>query len=58
MDFGLTEEQQQIRVAIEKICARFDDAYWLARDADGRFPHELSQALAADGWLSIAMPTE
>ena len=58
MDFGLTEEQQQIRVAIEKICARFDDAYWLARDADGRFPHELSEALAADGWLGIAMPTE
>jgi acyl-CoA dehydrogenase len=58
MDFGLTEEQKQIRAAIEKICARFDDAYWLARDADGRFPHELSEALAADGWLGIAMPTE
>jgi len=54
----LTEEQKQIRAAIEKICARFDDAYWLARDADGRFPHELSEALAADGWLGIAMPTE
>ena len=58
MEFGLTEEQKQIRAAIEKICARFDDAYWLARDADGRFPHELSEALAADGWLGIAMPTE
>ena len=58
MEFGLTEEQKQIRDAIEKICARFDDAYWLARDADGRFPHELSEALAADGWLGIAMPTE
>ena len=58
MDFGLTEEQKQTRAAIEKICARFDDAYWLARDADGRFPHELSEALAADGWLGIAMPTE
>ena len=58
MEFGLSEEQKQIHDAIENIGARFDDAYWLARDADGRFPHELSQALAADGWLGIAMPTE
>jgi acyl-CoA dehydrogenase len=56
MDFSLTPAQQEIREAILKICARFGDDYWLARDADGAFPHELHQALAQAGWLGIAMP--
>jgi acyl-CoA dehydrogenase len=41
---------------VEKICARFDDGYWLARDRDGEFPEEFRRALAADGWLGIAIP--
>jgi acyl-CoA dehydrogenase len=45
-----------VREAVAKICARFPDDYWLARDRDGVFPHELHAALAADGWLGIAMP--
>ena len=56
MDFSLTPAQQEIREAILKICARFGDDYWLTRDADGAFPHELHQALAQAGWLGIAMP--
>jgi acyl-CoA dehydrogenase len=56
MDLTLTPAQQEIREAIFKICARFGDAYWLARDGDGAFPHELHQALAEAGWLGIAMP--
>ncbi len=58
MDFAFTEEQEQIREAIAKICARFDDAYWLKKDKEGGFPKELHQALARDGWLGIAMPEE
>ena len=45
-----------MREAVAKICARFPDDYWRARDRDGVFPHELHKALAADGWLGIAMP--
>jgi len=45
-----------VRAAVEKICARFDDAYWLARDRDGQFPHDFHRALAADGWLGICIP--
>jgi acyl-CoA dehydrogenase len=56
MDLSLTPAQQEIREAVLKICARFGDDYWLARDADGRFPHEFHQALAEAGWLGIAMP--
>ncbi|HXW40066.1 MAG TPA: acyl-CoA dehydrogenase family protein [Xanthobacteraceae bacterium] len=56
MDFALSEFQQSLRAAIEKICARFDDDYWLERDRDGKFPDEFHRALAADGWLGICIP--
>ena len=58
MDFAFTEEQEQIRAAIARICLRFDDAYWLKKDKEGGFPAELHRALAKDGWLGIAMPEE
>jgi len=28
MDFALSANQEQLRDAVAKICARFDDAYW------------------------------
>jgi acyl-CoA dehydrogenase len=56
MDFSLSPEQQRIREAIAKLCERFGDDYWLARDRDGEFPAEFHQACARDGWLGIAMP--
>ena len=58
MNFALSEEQDAIREAIERICARFPDEYWLKKDKEGGFPSELHQALARDGWLGIAMPEE
>jgi acyl-CoA dehydrogenase len=58
MDFSLSQEQQQIRDAIRKLCAQFDDAYWLEKDRSGAFPHELHAALAEAGWLGVAMPEE
>jgi acyl-CoA dehydrogenase len=56
MNLSLTPAQQEIREAIFKICARFGDDYWLARDTDGVFPHDFHKALAEAGWLGIAMP--
>ena len=58
MDFDLSEDQLAIVAAIEKICAPFDDDFWLARDREGGFPHEFHQAMARDGWLGICMPEE
>ncbi len=58
MDFTLTEEQESIRDAIGKLCARFDLDYWLAKDREGGFPLDFHAALARDGWLGIAMPQE
>jgi acyl-CoA dehydrogenase len=58
MDFAFTPEQERIREAVAKLCARFDDAYWLKKDREGGFPEEFHRALAGDGWLGIAMPEE
>jgi acyl-CoA dehydrogenase len=56
VDFAYSDEQQRIREAIGKLCARFGDDYWLQRDHEGGFPADFHQALARDGWLGIAMP--
>jgi len=58
VDFSHTPEQEQIRDAIGKICSRFPDEYWLARDREGGFPEDFHRALAEAGWLGIAMPPE
>ncbi len=58
MEFNLSEEQLAIRDAIEKICADFDEDYWLNCDNDGDFPEEFVKAITDGGWLGIAMPQE
>ena len=58
IDFALSPDQEAVRDAIAKICARFDEDYWLKRDREGGFPHDFHQALAEGGWLGIAMPEE
>ena len=58
MDFALTADQKAIDAAVRRVAERFDESYWLARDRDGEFPAEFHAAMAADGWLGIAMPEE
>jgi acyl-CoA dehydrogenase len=58
MDFGLSAEQDAIRAAVGKICTRFGDDYWLAKDRDGGFPREFHRAFADAGWLGICMPQQ
>jgi len=58
VDFALDTDQEAIREAIAKICARFDDDYWLTRDREGGFPLDFHAAFAKDGWLGICMPEE
>ena len=58
MDFSLSSEQEAIRAAVEKICARFADDYWLTKDRDGGFPHDFHRAFADDGWLGVAIPQD
>ncbi|MBL8536412.1 MAG: acyl-CoA/acyl-ACP dehydrogenase [Hyphomonadaceae bacterium] len=51
-----TEAQAAIKDAIEKICARYDDHYWLRTDESGKFPEEFVADIASGGWLGVAMP--
>jgi acyl-CoA dehydrogenase len=57
-DFELSAEQAQIREEVLRLCARFDDAYWLERDRSGTFPEDFYAAMAEGNWLGIAMPEE
>jgi acyl-CoA dehydrogenase len=54
--FEPTPAQAAIVEAIGRICAKYEDAYWLARDNDHRFPEEFVRDIAAGGYLGIAMP--
>ena len=56
MDFSLSPEQQQLQGSIEKLCADFDDDYWLELDTNGGFPTAFFDALAGAGWLGICIP--
>ena len=56
MDLSLTQDQQNIREAILKLCSRFTDDYWLERDRDAVYPHDFHKSMAEAGWLGIAMP--
>jgi acyl-CoA dehydrogenase len=56
MDYAFSDDQLAIRDSVQKLCARFDDAYWLKKDKEGGFPHDFYAAMAEAGWLGIAMP--
>ena len=56
MDFGLTDDQEAIRLAVRELASRFSDDYWAEHDRDHQFPHDFYQAFADAGWLGIAVP--
>ena len=58
MDFAPDEDHEQIVEAVDRVCAAFDDNYWSACDTDHRFPTEFYDAMAAGGWIGIAIPEE
>ncbi len=58
MDFAFTEDQLAIKDSVGKLCARFDDKYWLKKDKEGGFPEDFYKTMADAGWLGIAMPEE
>jgi acyl-CoA dehydrogenase len=56
MDFELTDEQRMVQEAVRRLCSQFPDEYWLACDREERFPNEYYAAMAAGGWIGIAIP--
>ena len=53
-----TPDRAELRDAIRALCNQFDDGYWSEKDRTHSFPHEFADAVAAGGWLGIAMPEE
>src|SRR5699024_8842658 len=58
MEFGLTDEQAQLRAAAQDIVSAFDDEYWAQKDLDKEFPTEFYDHLASHGWLGITTPEQ
>ena len=58
MDFNPDDDHEQIREAVRRLCAAFDDPYWRTCDEEHRFPWEFHRAMAAGGWIGIAIPEE
>jgi acyl-CoA dehydrogenase len=56
MDFEWSEEQLMIHREVSRLCAKFDDSYWLECDLEHRFPWEFFHAIAEAGWLGVAIP--
>ena len=58
MNFEPSDTQLAIRDGVTALCARFDDAWWLARDESATFPHEFYAAVAQAGFLGVCIPEE
>jgi acyl-CoA dehydrogenase len=58
MDFETDPDHDAIRDAIRRVCRDFPDPYWRDKDRDHEFPWEFYKAMAAGGWVGIAIPEE
>jgi len=56
MNFEASEEHDAIRSEVRAICAKFPDAYWARCDAEHTFPWDFYRAVAAGGWIGVAIP--
>ena len=54
----MNNDHKILKTAVEQLCSKFGDEYWLARDTDGQWPHEFVTSIAEAGWLGICMPEE
>ena len=56
MNFELTEAQDEIVRQVRTLCANFPDEYWREHDRRAEFPHDFFAAVAAAGYLGVAIP--
>ncbi len=56
MDFTPDADSDAIRDAVRHVCADFPDAYWRRCDDAHEFPEDFYRAMAAGGWIGIAIP--
>jgi acyl-CoA dehydrogenase len=56
MDFTPDADHDAIRDGIRRVCADFPDEYWRRCDEKHAFPEDFYRAMAAGGWIGIAIP--
>lgn len=56
MDFASDPDHDAIRDGVRRVCADFGDDYWRRRDTEHEFPWDFYRAMAAGGWIGIAIP--
>ncbi len=57
-EFSEPDEHRLIRESVRKLCRNFPDSYWEEKDREQQFPTDFFNAMAAAGWIGIAMPEE
>jgi acyl-CoA dehydrogenase len=57
MDFGISEELQDIGAAVRDLSLKFDGSYWQSLEPDS-YPEEFVRALTKHGWLAALIPEE
>ncbi|MFW0795852.1 acyl-CoA dehydrogenase family protein [Gordonia sp. CPCC 205515] len=58
MDYTPDSTHEDIRKAVEQLCAKFPDEYWMEHDDSHEFPWEFYNAIADGGWLGLTVPEE
>ena len=53
-----SDQGKSIREGVQRICTRFDAAYWRRCDAEAAYPEAFVSALTEAGFLGIAMPED
>ncbi len=54
----MSGQRDAVVEGVERICARFDAAYWRRADETAAFPEDFVKALTEAGYLGIAMPAD
>ena len=58
MFVNFSDSYEQIRKAVERLCADYPGEYWRHQDTQSRYPVEFVQALVDTGYLSVLIPAE
>lgn len=54
----MTDEYQEIREQVQKLCAQYPGEYWRELDAKREYPTAFVKALTEAGYLSVLIPEE
>src|SRR3954471_16233176 len=58
MDFTSDADHEEIRQGIRRLCAKFDDDYWMECDNEKRYPIEFHREVGEQGWFGLTVPVE